>query len=199
MSSTSNVDLVNRAFGKIDARQIQSFTDGTPEADLATSYYESTLEELLAEHPWRFATTRAELAPATAVDGWDYAFTLPSDLIRIVELADNENFYGSGTFRHHREGRLILTYTDTCYLRYVQRFTTVLYFPPLFQEALAQRFASYVGPHLNRSRAMSEALYELSERTLGKAKSAEAQEEPHEEHPEPSWVTARYGAAMTND
>ena len=199
MSSVTAVDLVNRGFGKIDARTIQAFTDGTTDADLATQYYESTLEELLAEHPWRFATTRVQLSQATALDGWDYAFTLPSDLVRIVELADNENFNGSATFRHHREGRLILTYASTCWLRYVKRFTTVAQMPALFQEALAQRFASYVARHLNRSQSLADALYEQSERTLAKAKSAEAQEEPHEEHPEPSWVTARYGAAMTND
>jgi len=198
--STSAVDLVNRAFGKIDAREIQSFDDGTAEADLATQYYESTLDELLAEHPWRFATTRLELSQTTALDGWDYAFTLPADLARIVEMADNDNFYGAAIFRHHREGNLILTYTDRMWLRYVTKFRTVTQMPPLFQEAFCQRFASYVGPHLDRSRAQSEALYDLSERTLGKAKSAESAEEPHEEFPESSWVTDRYGnTSLRND
>lgn len=200
MPSTADTDLVNRAFGKIDARSITSFSDGTKEADLATDYYESTLDELLAEHPWRFAMTRVELSQTTAVTGWDYAFSLPSDLVKIVEMADNENFNGAARFRHHREGNSILTYTDQMWLRYVYQFRTVSRMPPLFQEAFCQRFASYVGPHLDRSRAQSESLYEQSERTLAKAKSSEAQEESHEEFPESDWVTCRYGnATLMND
>lgn len=193
MASTSNVDIVNRGFAKIDARQISAFSDKIKEGDLATLFYETTRDELLAEHPWRFAMTRVQLSQTTAVSGWDYAHTLPSDLIKIVEMADNNNFYGSAVFAHHREGNTILSYSSTVWLRYVYRFINVTLMPPLFQEALVLRFASYVGPHLDRSRAQSEAHYEQSERTLSKAKSSEAQEEPHEPFPESSWVTTRYG------
>lgn len=190
--STSDVDLINRAFGKIDGRRIAATTDTIKEGELARRYYAPTLDEMLGEHPWRFATTRVSLTGTTALDGWDYAFTLPSNFLRLVELAGNENFYGSGLFPHHREGDLILTSHSIVWCRYVYQLRNVIKMPGLFQEAFCQRFASYVGPHLNRSGTMTRGLYEQSEITLGKAKSQEGSEESHEEFPESSWVTERY-------
>lgn len=192
MPSTSSTDLCNRALAKLEFGSIESLTDGTKRAELCNEHYDTALDECLAEHPWRFATTRVELGGTTAVDGWTYAHTLPSDLIRIVALASGNGFSDEGFFQHQREGHLILSESDEVWCRYVQRFTNVTRMPALFQLGLVERLASYLAVPLGRSASIAQGYRDASEISLSKAMSQDGMEETKQELPESSWTAVRY-------
>lgn len=192
MPSTTSTDICNRALAKLDFGSIQSLTDGTKRAGLCNEYYDSALDELLAEHPWSFATTRVELSQTTALDGWTYAHTLPSDFIRMVAIGTGDDFSDAGFFDYQREGRLLLSESTTVWLRYVKRYTDVQYMPALFQMALVERLAAFLAVPLGRAASTAQTYMQASETTLAKAMSQDGFEETKQDLPDSSWVAVRY-------
>lgn len=191
MASTTITDLCNRALGKLDFGQIQSLSENSPRATKCNEYFEPALDECLAEHPWRFATTRVELGQTTAVDGWTYAHDLPSDFIRMVAIGSSSAFSDAGFFEYHREGNLILSESSEVWLRYVQRFTNVIRMPALFQLGLVERLAAYMAVPLGRARDTHDTYFKMSETTLAKAMSQDGGEETYAALPESDWITVR--------
>lgn len=52
-------------------------------------YYSLVRDRILAKHNWSWATRRATLTDVTATEarsGWTYAYTLPSDLLRFIDI-----------------------------------------------------------------------------------------------------------------
>lgn len=200
MGSASKFDICNRALRRLDsAKTIEAFDEGTVESEASGQFYDACRRELLEVHPWKFAATRGELSQTTAVDGWTYAYTLPVTFLRLIEIASNKYFRGSANFDYQRDGRLILTDSQYCWLRYVYDFETTIYFPTKFEEALVARLASRLAGPLKRSRTQAQELLEESEVLLAEAKSDDAGQEPVNTLPESSWVTSRYGGNDTWD
>ena len=81
----TDIDICSQALVLIGEKPITSFTDGTTPAIASENLYEATVQDLLGNYPWRFATAQAQLtrlanAPATE---WDAAYQLPNDLLSV--------------------------------------------------------------------------------------------------------------------
>lgn len=88
----SETGIVNIALARISVERISSLDSGsTKQARVARDLFDEARDELLRMHTWSFATKRVELAQATGSGatpafGFDYAYNVPSDLLRIISV-----------------------------------------------------------------------------------------------------------------
>lgn len=94
--ANTDVSVCNTALIMVGADEINSFSDNTAEAKLAAAVYADTKNTLLQYHPWRFSLIQkdlgGELTAAPLFDKWKYRYQLPPDLLRIIQLEDQENY-----------------------------------------------------------------------------------------------------------
>ena len=140
--AASETDIVNDALGRLGISPIMALTDATKQAQFSNRFYESTRDEVLASHPWNFATKRAVLAQlATAPEfEWLFAYQLPSDNLRLLQLNGYE--LGRTLDTWAIEGNKLLTDSDKAEVRYIARVTDTTLYPALFSEALSIKLAA---------------------------------------------------------
>lgn len=82
----SDIDICNIALSHLGSdAQVSAIdpVDGSAEAGYCARFYPIARVEMLEPYPWRFATKRATLVAATNPSAvWQYAYALPSDLLR---------------------------------------------------------------------------------------------------------------------
>lgn len=101
--AASNITLCNQSLGLLGAKVIV-LNGTTQNHKYCTTFFDQSRDEILVSHPWNFARKRAFAIQTTnLLFGYDNAFTVPSDCLRILTVADNP----AAEFR--REGDLILT------------------------------------------------------------------------------------------
>ncbi len=92
----TDIDISTQALIKLGAEPIQSFTDGTREASVASNTYERYKQEELSTYPWNFAQRTFQLNKLTTTplnEQWTYAFAIPADYLAVLtvrRLSDGE-------------------------------------------------------------------------------------------------------------
>ena len=150
----TEVSICNQALGWVGGDLITAFTDGTVEAKLCEANYAALRDAVLEDHAWVFATKRDTLTPLTEPPDWGFgqAFLLPPDTIRVLEVDDTTQ--GFGTMEWVREGRQIHADAERIFLRYTSRVVDTAQFSPAFVQALAQRIAAEFAIPLAESREL---------------------------------------------
>lgn len=84
----SVIEICNRALSNIgNNRSINSLEEASKEAGQCSLYYESIRDAVLADFDWNFATKNIALADTNnPPQDWDYAYTYPTDCLRIIEI-----------------------------------------------------------------------------------------------------------------
>ena len=140
-STISALNIVNAALANIGVSPVASFADGTTQAQAADRLFDMTRDEVLSARPWSFAIKRQNLAAANnlSLTEWSYAFALPSDFIRIVQLNQDE----ADVIQHRFaiEGRTLYHDKASVALSYVARITDASIYSPAFVEALTLKLA----------------------------------------------------------
>lgn len=172
--SLSAISLCSKALIKIGTNGMTSFDENTAEARVASQLYGMVRDGLLSSYPWRFATAQKELN--CLVDGptadYEYAFALPSDLLRI--LCAGEGHRGNGLT--YRVCENVLQTNSRCVtLTYIFRPQEES-FPPFFDELLVSKLAAEFCLPLTESTARSEFLNKQTESLLSRAKLIDAQQ-----------------------
>jgi len=194
----SRTDIVNRALQKLGAERITTIDDNNSRARAAKANYELLRDDLLREHPWNFAMTRTTMealsdAPAF---GFDLAFELPADCLRVVEVGEypvSLDDYRQGSNAPFKvEGSQVLSnQAAPLTVRYVQRVTDESRFDPAFTEALATRLAAELAEELTQSGEKVQAAAQAYARAVRRAKTLNAIENPPEDVPDGSWIMGR--------
>jgi len=147
----SQVDIANRALQKIGAARIDSFDEGTREANAVKACYESVRDSELQRNLWTFSIRRASLAADTATPafGRSYQYSLPADYLR---KAPYDRFSAPMPDDALFEGRKVLTdYAAPLEIVYVSNAESEETYDPLFVEALAARLAVEICEELTQS------------------------------------------------
>lgn len=87
----SAVGIANMALQRIGARgSIASLTENSPNAVKVNTVWDMIFQEVLSERDWKFAKLRVQLPQAaiTPVYAYQYAYTLPSDFLRLTKIKD---------------------------------------------------------------------------------------------------------------
>lgn len=168
----STTDLANDALGQIGAEFITNITDGTTQANLCQRFLDELRDALIRRHRWNFAVTKKVLnQEATGpVAKWAYAYALPSDCLRVLELGDD---FGDTPWQVERvnDKKCIVTDETTLTITYLARVTDPNKWDVAFYQALATHLASKLASGLLRNVKLATDLYALAE---SKARDAEA-------------------------
>lgn len=163
--------------------------------------WDSQRQAAIREGSWNFAAKRAELAAlaGSALEGvvsypYAYAFQLPSDSLRLVEVLNDE------VRRDYQiEGdRILCDHGGPVFIRYLRDVTEPGEFDAAFADALAKRIAWTIGHKIAGSTFDSAAAERKYWAAIGPAKRVDAQENPPIEQEESSWIEARWGSAAAD-
>ena len=181
------VEIANMALAMIGTNPILTLSDTSVQAQMADRFYATTRDEVISSHRWNFAMRRAALVAATPAPSfeWDFAYTLPTGCLRVVQLNGYEPTEALGEFVI--ENNQLLTDANPAQVRYIVRVTDTTAFPPLFVSALATLLAARIAPSLGVSPSIVEALESKYYSLTGpKARMADV----FEQHPvlKPAWA-----------
>lgn len=201
----STVDACNSALQKLGAGRILSLSDNTREARACNVAYDSNRRDELRKYYWSFAMKRVVLAPDATAPAFEYtyAFTLPSDFLRIILPND-------ATLDWKKEGKKILTNWPTSpqfqsatknpntlgspslALRYIADITDEASWDPSFYNVFSISLALDLVEELTQSNQKKQALMEEYKDAIGQARKADAFEKLPLDAPDDMWWLARY-------
>lgn len=171
---TSNEEIVNGALSLLGVSPITTIGEDSVAGGLASRDYERVRDELLASHPWGFATKRVMLAELAAPDegtGYTRRFQVPADYLRVIEVIDQEDDAWSV------EDRELWTNIDgELWVRYIAKVVAPGKFSLPFVEALEHRLSARWAEALTRSSDLKTQVRGDAEYTLRAARSADGQE-----------------------
>jgi hypothetical protein len=195
----SIVDICNSALQRVGAATILSLSDNSREARACSVQYDSNRRDELRRHAWNFAIKRTTLAPDVTAPTFEftYAFTLPSDCLRVILPSDS-------TLDWVIEGRKILTNsvnspatlsttstTGALGLRYVADIEDVSQFDPAFYSILAISLAIDLCEVLTTSNQKKNALNEEYKQGIREARGIDAIEKLPGTSPDDGLILAR--------
>lgn len=189
----SKVQIVNKALTYLGANRITSLSDETLEAQSASNMYEDSLRSILSECCWKFATKRVLLnklneEPAYIENGMAHYFQLPSDLVEIFGVMNDEAVWD-------REAKKIISNQSEFGIKYVYFCDDTTLYPSYFVDAFAIKLAADMCYELTNSEAKTEALLELYKgEFLPLARTKNAREASSPQIKDGHWVTSVVGA-----
>jgi hypothetical protein len=146
----SEVGIANMCAAVLDDFPLNSLDDDTNLGRYLGREFGYVRDELLESYPWHFAKTRALLPETTApAFGWDAAYNLPADCLRLLPLRENGEHEGclipyEVEASPVNDGRQVLcNVTGGLKIHYIKRLTNAAKFSPTFARALGSRLAMY--------------------------------------------------------
>lgn len=196
----SKLDIINGALVKVGEGRVASENDDNERAKVVRVVYERLLRAELRRHAWSFALKRANLAELATppLHGFDAAFGLPSDWLRLVSIRDEWVFDALADLRdgraaHAIEGReLLCDDSGPLPIRYVAYVSDTTLWDATFVEAFTARLAIEICEPLTKKTQRIPALKEEYAVSVGEAKRCNAIELPPVAVADGSWVQARF-------
>lgn len=179
----SAVEYVNRAILTLGGQPIAVLSpEDSPLAATAIDLYTATLEQLLAEFPWRFATTRMQLSKLTtspADTNWQYEYALPAETLRVVRTDLRDGAWM--LYRDQASGyRRLYSNESVVWADIVVQGDAAL-FPAHFQTALVARLCAALAMPVTRRIDIMQAFKAEAEREVSKACTQDFNEMPWQE------------------
>ncbi len=176
--SASDIEICNLALAKFGDKKITTIAAPTNKEERECAVLYPLMRDLLTSmHPWNFAMKRADITGSlttTPAFGWDYAYTLPADCLRVWEFSTD--YTANPEFEI--EGGLLLTdEAEYIYVRYIAQITTTGSFPMAYVNCLACLLGAELAPLIMSTggQAMrSQLMAELEQRWLPMAKQLNA-------------------------
>jgi hypothetical protein len=168
----SKLEIINKALLELGDAVIGDLDENSTEALIARNTFDQERDDLLDEHPWRFAQTRhipPELSPAPSF-GYDHRYQLPNDCIRVISVNDIDDELWEV------EGRELLTDENPVEIVYTRRVEETGLWSPRFTATLVKRLAGIWAEPLTSSTSLADRIEKRSDRTERRAKSADGQE-----------------------
>ncbi|QIU92148.1 hypothetical protein [Yokenella regensburgei] len=198
----TRIEIINRALTKLGSDRLMSEADDNAASRAVAAIYDGTLDNLLRTYRWSFAIKRMQLSQLTEepVFGYQFAYQLPSDCIRIDLITDYEHqdwwSYGWECYhlpipRYQVEGRKILTDMDTVYIRYGARMPDPTTYDEAFTESMACKLAAELCETITQSSTKKQAALQDFDLSIKAARSASAIERPPIKQQDTSWFTSR--------
>ena len=183
----SKVSIVNKALTLLGANRILNLSDDTPEAKTANAVYDQSLESILSETCWSFATKRAILnrLEDRPVVGGGFYFQIPSDCIRIFETT---------ACCWRPEGEKIWSLGKDLGIVYVYRNDDDTFYSPKFIDAFACRLAADMCYSITNSASRVQELISLYEgEYLPRALHDDARNRGEMTVIDDEWINAAFG------
>ena len=170
MRPNAKEDICNLSLDLLKQQPIVNIdTPVTSTEFIMNRWYDIERQAALRAHPWKFATKRITLTPNPSTPplfGYQYAYDLPSDYIRMVSIGDD--FLRDLRHDHVIENGQILASCgnnvsaplapSTLYVRYIYDCVNISQFDPLFIKFFALQTAVDLAPKFSISAALGRDL-----------------------------------------
>lgn len=195
----SEVDICNLALARLgDSASVASIDppEGSAQAEHCARFYPIARDSALESHAWSFALRRVVLA-ALSTDTWEwvYAYTLPTDVLRVLAVLPLAGASEAKTQPYSIEGdRVIRTNQEGASLRYVARITDTTLFSPLFTDAVGWLLASHLAGSIIKGDAgvqMSRSCFQNYMALLGQARASDSNQRSVPPTHTPGWIGRR--------
>ena len=171
----SDIALCSRALIRLGAKPIESFDDGTAEAEIAGALYAPVRDALLSAYGWSFASGQVVLPKLESAPLADYAaaFQLPSDFLRAMSAGVG----GRGRGLNYRVTRNVLhANADAVTLTYIFR-PEEEEFPPYFDSVLIAKLSAEFCIPVTENTSRAEALARMADVEFQRARQIDAQQD----------------------
>jgi hypothetical protein len=196
----SEVDVCNRALGKLGAATIISLSDDDPKAVTLSVAFPLVRDAELRRRRWKFSLSRKKLpAEATApLFGYARQFVIPGETLRVIQVGEWDLGPSLDDFRvapneyFSIEGRRILTnLTAPLAVRTIDRVEDVGLWDAAFIEAFASRLAFETCYRITQSDSRQKNCKEDYRDAVREGRRADAFERAPNEPTDDTWVMAR--------
>jgi len=172
----SAIEACSKALLKLGENPIQSFDEGTVEAEVAEAVYGSSRDALLSAHPWSFASGQSSLPKlvATPVADSANAYHLPEGFLRAISLGGSIDVGRGASYRIHE--KRVHTTVDPAILTYIFRADESAT-PPFFDQVLVAVLAFEMCVPLTESNTRAQALSKSAEGELRRARLIDSQQQ----------------------
>ncbi len=184
----SSIDISSNALLLIGDNPINSFDEPGAGPQVASAIYHETKRRLLSEHPWSFALKQQRLNRLSQTPddktNYQYAFQLPTDLIRIWNIQDHADYIIIGNLLYSNQISLLCTYI------YDVADTSL---PPHFIKSLEYALASDFSIAITENQSFA-ALYEQKSRdAINQAMAIDSQNRPQSGIIDSPLIDVRHG------
>lgn len=194
MTVETPVSISNQSLVKCGATTIASFTEGTHEANVTNTMYQTVKKGLMYYTFWNFANKKLQLnlLAETPIDlSYTKAHSIPGDVIRIKAVFDAQ---GIKLNDYSVEGQKIYSNESNIFLEYVED-TDEEFFPVFFTEALVAKLAYEINEAITGIGTLTDRLGTDFQFKLKAARIADGQEQPpHNVMPLGRLIEAHLGA-----
>ena len=187
----NSVEICNLSLMMLGMPTITSFDDNNQNAKMCKNFFPVVRDRALRDHIWSFATAYFMLQASTEESPEpDYPCVCPQppDLIRVIELQDDEPFL--------RVKNNILTRFAPIRMKYIRRVEETENFDTLFAEAMQYLLASEIIMTNTRDPGMIQLYRSEYERRLAVARSVDSAENRFSlkpSHRRSNWIEAHLG------
>lgn len=183
----SKSEIANRGLIKLGQPRISNIeTDPSPNAIIMNSLFDNVRDEILQSYPWNFSIKRADIAAdvVTPTWGWDNAFSLPVDCLRILEIKDVSDY-------SVENNKILCDENGPIYIKYIYRVSDTALFPSLFNELFSITLAIQANEKITNNQGLQQTLIMERKEILERASSTDAIENPPEYFEDDAWLVAR--------
>jgi hypothetical protein len=185
------IQICNLALSWLGANRILSFDENSNESRLCADVYEPLRQAVLEERAWTFAEDIRRLSsPLSPTLGDEYAYELPTDILRAYRVYDNNG--RRLEFRRQGSQLLVSGYRGPIYVRGTVDLQESSRFTPGFTQALAARMAADLAIALTRSRQLQADMWVIYNAKLSQAAANDATQATSERTDSTELTGARY-------
>lgn len=201
MAAETPTTICNMALVRCGAKEITSFQDDVSrEAQICRRLFHASRRTALASHHWNGAKRSVQLSENTAVTPvfFDYAFTLPTDLIRIISVhpSNDEDAWCDYDIEDANSTAaqvVLVTDSNQLYIKYVFDNTDLTTMSDGFRDVLVFVLARDICMSLGKSSQKYDLTDKQYRRALTIAKSIDGFQDRPQRIADGSWSTARWG------
>lgn len=169
--ASSKVEIANIALVGLRAAVINSFSDGTTEANAVNVIWDTVRQSELAKHPYNFAMKRATLnrLVSTPAFGYAYQYQLPVDCLRVWRV--------DGHYDYRIEGNKLLTDETSAKIVYVYDNEDITTWSSMFSDLVAARMRVELAYTLAADETLIRLSKELYDRKLVQVKYVDSSQD----------------------
>lgn len=185
------IDVCNFALTTLGEKPITSIEDDLDSALTLSNLYYIARDAVIEEAEWTFATRRFKPAVSAITPewGWDYAFPIPSDILRVTQVDKNWTEVNGYAVVGQNErnpvdhvieyiedgaGESILCNEEEIFCKGVRKIEDEGIYSPLFVEAFSLKLAYLAGYAITESNQKVQMALALYTGAISKAKSRNA-------------------------
>jgi hypothetical protein len=176
MPANTAIKICSRASILMGGIPIQSFSEGTTEADVVDAMYEDIARAALTNTRWRFATNQAQLSrlEAAPTGRFDAAYQLPNDLIMLsaVTIGDEPIMYDTYGDKVYCDA----TENDVVIADYIYRADESNW-PPYFTIAVEFQVAAMLAISVARDAQLASLMEQKGELQMSRARRLDSQQQ----------------------